>query len=189
MEWAGSSIAPLPSGDRRRARRPHLSRGQRRHFRRRQAEHRGARRERRRQPRRRPRARSLATWRASDRVAGTGLSGSRPIRRQPLDIREHGRTATDLLLTRTWLEWFRGLYLTRPDQGAGPRASPTRTDNLAGLAPAVIVTTEHDPLRDQGDRYAHNSPTPTYRSNTSRSRAPPAPSSPSPDRYSSHGTF
>ena len=58
------------------------------------------------------------------------------------------------LLTRAWLEWFWGLYLTTPDEGADPRVSPARADDLAGLAPAVIVTAEHDPLRDQGDRYA-----------------------------------
>ena len=58
------------------------------------------------------------------------------------------------LLTRAWLEWFWGLYLTTPDEGADPRVSPAREDELAGLAPAVIVTAEHDPLRDQGDRYA-----------------------------------
>ncbi|WP_035798359.1 alpha/beta hydrolase [Kitasatospora mediocidica] len=58
------------------------------------------------------------------------------------------------LLTRSWLEWFWGLYLTTPDDGADPRVSPARTDDLAGLPPAVIVTAEHDPLRDQGDRYA-----------------------------------
>ena len=58
------------------------------------------------------------------------------------------------LLTRAWLEWFWGLYLTTPDEGADPRVSPARADELAGLAPAVIVTAEHDPLRDQGDRYA-----------------------------------
>ena len=58
------------------------------------------------------------------------------------------------LLTRAWLEWFWGLYLTTPDEGSDPRVSPARADELAGLAPAVIVTAEHDPLRDQGDRYA-----------------------------------
>ena len=58
------------------------------------------------------------------------------------------------LLTRAWLEWFWGLYLTTPDEGADLRVSPGRAEELAGLAPAVIVTAEHDPLRDQGDRYA-----------------------------------
>jgi acetyl esterase len=58
------------------------------------------------------------------------------------------------LLTRAWLEWFWGLYLSTPDEGADLRVSPARADDFAGLAPAVIVTAEHDPLRDQGERYA-----------------------------------
>ncbi|MEU4891658.1 alpha/beta hydrolase [Streptomyces sp. NPDC044780] len=58
------------------------------------------------------------------------------------------------ILTRPWLEWFWGCYLSTPDQGADPRVSPARAEDLAGLPPAVVVTAEHDPLRDQGDRYA-----------------------------------
>lgn len=58
------------------------------------------------------------------------------------------------LLSRSWLEWFWGLYLNTPDEGADLRVSPGRSEELAGLPPAVIVTAEHDPLRDQGDRYA-----------------------------------
>jgi acetyl esterase len=61
---------------------------------------------------------------------------------------------TGPVLSRSYLEWFWGAYLSTPDQGADPRVSPARCDELAGLAPAVIVTAENDPLRDQGDRYA-----------------------------------
>jgi acetyl esterase len=62
--------------------------------------------------------------------------------------------ASGPLLTRSWMEWFWGCYLTTPDQGADTRVSPLRSDDLAGLAPAMVVTAEFDPLRDQGDLYA-----------------------------------
>ncbi|WTO33010.1 alpha/beta hydrolase [Streptomyces achromogenes] len=61
---------------------------------------------------------------------------------------------TGPVLSRSYLEWFWGAYLNTPDQGADPRVSPARSDELAGLPPAVIVTAENDPLRDQGDHYA-----------------------------------
>ncbi|GAA4988625.1 alpha/beta hydrolase [Kitasatospora paranensis] len=92
------------------------------------------------------------------------------------------------LLTRSWLEWFWGLYLSTPDEGLDPRVSPARTDDLAGLPPAVILTAELDPLRDQGVGTRKGSPTPAFRSPTSRSRVPPTPSCRSPARCNSHGT-
>ncbi|MER5774131.1 alpha/beta hydrolase [Streptomyces sp. NPDC002039] len=61
---------------------------------------------------------------------------------------------TGPILSRSYLEWFWGAYLGSPDQGADPRVSPARSDELAGLPPAVIATAEHDPLRDQADLYA-----------------------------------
>ncbi len=52
------------------------------------------------------------------------------------------------------MAWFRRHYFARPEDSADPRASPLRADDLAGLAPAHVVTAGFDPLRDEGEDYA-----------------------------------
>lgn len=58
------------------------------------------------------------------------------------------------LLSRAWMEWFTGFYQSGPDDGMDPRMSPARATDLSGLPPALVVTAEFDPLRDQGAAYA-----------------------------------
>jgi cation diffusion facilitator CzcD-associated flavoprotein CzcO/acetyl esterase/lipase len=56
-------------------------------------------------------------------------------------------------LTASVMAWFWDNY-TDASQRLDPRASPLRAATLAGLPPAVVVTCEFDPLRDEGDAYA-----------------------------------
>jgi acetyl esterase len=62
--------------------------------------------------------------------------------------------AEGYLLTTTDMHWFWDHYLSGPADGANPYASPLRAKSLAGLAPALVITAEFDPLRDEGEEYA-----------------------------------
>ena len=50
--------------------------------------------------------------------------------------------------------WFMEQYAADPAQHGDPRLSPLKAASLADLPPAVVVTAEYDPLRDEGDAYA-----------------------------------
>jgi acetyl esterase/lipase len=63
------------------------------------------------------------------------------------------RLDRDYLLSRADLEWALALYAPGGDRSDW-RLSPLAAHDLAGLPPAIVVTAEFDPLRDDGAQYA-----------------------------------
>lgn len=56
-------------------------------------------------------------------------------------------------LTAPLMRWFFDHYAD-PEVRDDPRIAPLRAPDLSGLPPAIVVSAEFDPLRDEGDAYA-----------------------------------
>src|ERR1035437_8087976 len=67
----------------------------------------------------------------------------------------HNEPETSILLTHSVIKWFRDHYLNGAADVHDWRASPARARTLIGLPPAYVLTAGADPLRDEGDEYAH----------------------------------
>ena len=64
------------------------------------------------------------------------------------------RNAEGLLLEREQVQWFFDCYTGGEHDPTDWRISPLRAPDLRGVAPAVVITAEFDPLCDEGEAYA-----------------------------------
>jgi acetyl esterase len=67
--------------------------------------------------------------------------------------RERG-SGPDLFIRTEDMAWFWGHYVSDPAARSVPDASPLRAEDLSNLPPAIVITAEYDPLRDEGVAYA-----------------------------------
>ena len=56
-------------------------------------------------------------------------------------------------LTRAQMQWYWDNYV-EPAQRSNPYVSPLHATTLAGVAPALVITAEADPLQNEGEAYA-----------------------------------
>jgi len=66
----------------------------------------------------------------------------------------YARNAQGYMLTAAALRWFYERYIPDPRQRSDWRASPLLRPSLKGVAPALIISAEHDPLVDENEAYA-----------------------------------
>jgi acetyl esterase len=52
------------------------------------------------------------------------------------------------------VDWFISQWVPSREMRTDPCVSPLRQQDLTGLPPTIVVTCEHDPLRDEGEAYA-----------------------------------
>jgi acetyl esterase len=70
------------------------------------------------------------------------------------DTGSYREFASGYFLSAAEMAWFRAHYLRSMEDAIHPHASPLLAEDLRKLPPALILTAECDPLRDEAEAYA-----------------------------------
>lgn len=76
-----------------------------------------------------------------------------PVIRADFECSSYVTNAEGLFLTRSAMQWFWDCYVPETGDRKNPAVAPIYAKDLSGLAPALIITAEFDPLRDEGEAY------------------------------------
>jgi acetyl esterase len=69
------------------------------------------------------------------------------------DTPSYLENGTGYLVTSDFLQWCWDCYVPDVAMRKHPNVSPIQAETLTGLPPALIITAEFDPLRDEGEAY------------------------------------
>jgi acetyl esterase len=78
-----------------------------------------------------------------------------PVTDAACDTPSYSQNSEGYFLTKDAMRWFWGHYLGRDGNPGDPKASPLRAHSFKDLPPAMVITAEYDPLRDEGESYAN----------------------------------
>jgi acetyl esterase len=70
------------------------------------------------------------------------------------DTESYRANGRGMVLTEDDMRWFWDCYARGGADPGDWRLSPLRAPSVEGVAPAVVITAEYDPLRDEGEAYA-----------------------------------
>ena len=77
-----------------------------------------------------------------------------PVADATMSCESYNTFAEGYMLARRSMEWYWTQYLPPGTDPRNPDVSPLFASSLAGLPPALVLTAEYDPLRDEGEAYA-----------------------------------
>jgi acetyl esterase len=77
-----------------------------------------------------------------------------PVADAAYDTPSYSQNAEGYFLTRDAMQWFWNHYIGKEADPGNPLVSPLRALSFKGLPPALVITAEYDPLRDEGEAYA-----------------------------------
>ncbi len=77
-----------------------------------------------------------------------------PVTDRNFETASYRQNAEGYMLTRDSMIWYWDQYLNNASDASDPYAAPLQAGDLAGLPPALVMTAEFDPLRDEGEAYA-----------------------------------
>ncbi|MCH8744610.1 MAG: alpha/beta hydrolase [Chloroflexi bacterium] len=77
-----------------------------------------------------------------------------PVTDRDFATRSYTENADGYQLTRDGMIWYWDHYLQNDTDASNPYAVPLQANDLSGQPPALVITAEYDPLRDEGEAYA-----------------------------------